>query len=122
MVKRRFRVVLNGEVYDVEVEVEEGLSELETLLRSLETGVIRRVEAMGSTNRLPGSILAPITGRVVEIRVKPGERVDKGDILLIMEAMKTRVEIKSPKSGSITRIYVNTGDTVKQGTPLLTIS
>jgi len=45
--RRRFRVVLDGEVYEVEVEVEEGLSDLETLLRSLQTGVVRSVSTTG---------------------------------------------------------------------------
>jgi len=123
MVKRRFRVVLDGEVYDVEVEVEEGLSELETLLKSLETGVIKRVEMTGGrgVGKMYGSLPAPISGRVTEVRVNKGDHVMQGDLLLVMEAMKTRVEIKSPREGLVREVYVKPGQSVRQGDPLLAI-
>lgn len=122
--RRRFRVVLDGEVYEVEVEVEEGLSDLETLLRSLQTGIVRSVSTTGHEvgARAERAIQAPITGRVVEVRVKAGEVVDAGSTLVIMEAMKTRVEVRAPKRGRIREVYVKTGDVVKQGDPLLALA
>lgn len=122
--KRKFRVVLDGEVYEVEVEVEEGLSDLETLLRSLQTGVVRSVSTtgQGSVARVEGAIQAPITGRVVEVRVRAGDVVDAGYALVVMEAMKTRVEVRAPKRGRVQGVYVRAGDVVRQGDPLLSIA
>jgi len=122
--RRRFRVVLDGEVYEVEVEVEEGLSDLETLLRSLQTGVVRSVSTTGRGGavKAEGVIEAPITGRVVEVKVKAGEVVDAGSTLVVMEAMKTRVEVKAPKRGRVGEVYVKAGDVVKQGDPLLSLA
>jgi len=122
--RRKFRVVLDGEVYEVEVEVEEGLSDLETLLRSLQTGIVRSVSTTGREvgARAEGAIQAPITGRVVEVRVKAGEMVDAGSTLVVMEAMKTRVEVRAPKRGRVREVYVKAGDVVKQGDPLLALA
>ena len=122
--KRRFRVVLDGEVYEVEVEVEEGLSELETLIRSLQTGVVKSISTAPPRRaaRLTGAIEAPITGRVVEVRVKVGDEVEEGDTLVVMEAMKTRVEVKAPRGGVVREVRVKEGDSVRQGDPLLVLS
>lgn len=69
----------------------------------------------------PGIVPAPITGRVVEIRVTPGITVREGDVLLLMESMKMVIEVKSPYSGVVEEIYVEKNKPVNKGEPLLKI-
>lgn len=58
------------------------------------------------------SILAPFPGKIMEVRCTVGETVKKGQILLVLEAMKMQNEIMSPVDGEITDIRVKNGDVV----------
>lgn len=69
----------------------------------------------------PGILQSPISGRVVEVRVKEGSHVNVGDTLILMESMKMIVEIKSHISGVVEELYVQPGTAVKKGDKLLKI-
>ena len=62
---------------------------------------------------------APMPGLVLEISVKGGQQVSKGDALLILEAMKMENVIKSPTDGVIKSISVNKGETVEKNQLIL---
>ncbi len=65
------------------------------------------------------SFLAPMPGRVIAHSVKPGERVEKGAALMLLEAMKMECTIHAPAAGSITEFHFNVGDQVSEGAELL---
>lgn len=58
------------------------------------------------------TLTAPLPGTVVEVFVKPGEKVEAGQILLVIEAMKMKNSIRSTWSGTIGEVLVSTGQTV----------
>ena len=62
---------------------------------------------------------APMNGCLTEVRIQPGDSVQAGDILIIMEAMKMEHNIKAPYDGIIDQIFFNTGDLVDEGSELL---
>jgi len=66
-------------------------------------------------------VQAQIAGRVVSIKVKIGDTVAKGDILLILEAMKMENEIKSPGDGIVKDLPVAEGARVAEGDTLAVI-
>jgi pyruvate carboxylase len=68
-----------------------------------------------------GDVPAPIPGAVTSIKVTPGQKVKKGDRLLIMEAMKMQTTVYAPVEGRIKDILVETGHTVEAKDLLLTI-
>jgi glutaconyl-CoA/methylmalonyl-CoA decarboxylase subunit gamma len=68
-----------------------------------------------------GAVLAPMPGKVLSLRVKEGERVASGAVLLILEAMKMMNEIKAPSEGVVKRISVAAGQTVSNGDVLAVI-
>jgi len=68
-----------------------------------------------------GSVRAQIAGRVVSVRAKVGDKVARGDILLILEAMKMENEIKSPSDGTVKEIPVKDGDRVVEGAVLAVV-
>ncbi len=70
---------------------------------------------------LPGLVTAPITGRVVDVKVTPGTSVREGDVLVLMESMKMIIEVKSPHSGIVEEVYVDRNKPVNKGEPLLRI-
>ncbi len=67
------------------------------------------VVASGSGNE----VIAPLPGTVLEIHVKAGEKVTKGQVVVSLEAMKMRNSIRSHKDGSISSINVSVGQKVK---------
>jgi glutaconyl-CoA/methylmalonyl-CoA decarboxylase subunit gamma len=66
-------------------------------------------------------ILPPMPGRVVEVRVKEGDRVGRGDVLLVLEAMKMRNEVVSPAEGVVRGLKVSSGANVRAKEPMLFI-
>lgn len=58
---------------------------------------------------------------VVRIIVEPGQRVSKGDVLIVLEAMKMELPIKAPRDASVKRIACRPGELVQPGVPLLEI-
>ncbi len=66
-------------------------------------------------------IHAPMPGTILEVRVKQGDAVKKGDVLITLEAMKMENEIYSPCDGTITGISVVKGDSVDTGMVLCVV-
>lgn len=54
-----------------------------------------------------GQVGAPMPGKVVEVKVKPGQKVEKGQPLCVLSAMKMETVVNSPISGIISRVHVN---------------
>lgn len=66
-------------------------------------------------------VIAPLPGTINEIKVKVGDKVNAGDTVVILEAMKMQNNIEAETSGTITGINVNKGDAVMEGDTLVTI-
>jgi biotin carboxyl carrier protein len=77
--------------------------------------------ARTSQERLGGEIRALMPGRVTSILVRPGEAVEVGTPLLILEAMKMQNEITSPIAGSVVAVHVIEGATVKKESLLIVL-
>ena len=75
-------------------------------------------EAAGADHRLS----APIPGRVVQLLVAPGDVVKRGDILVIIEAMKTELRITAPRDGIVEALGCAMGEGVEEGTELVTLA
>ena len=68
------------------------------------------------------AVKAPLPGTITDIRVQVGQQVSAGDIVLVLEAMKMENNIEAEASGKISAIMVKQGDSVMEGTVLLTIA
>jgi biotin carboxyl carrier protein len=72
-----------------------------------------------SRQAVEGGITAPMTGKIVSIKVKKGDDVKAGQVLCVIEAMKMENEIVAPKAGAVKEVYVSDGSSVREGEPLL---
>ncbi|HEX2066229.1 MAG TPA: acetyl-CoA carboxylase biotin carboxyl carrier protein subunit, partial [Candidatus Thermoplasmatota archaeon] len=61
----------------------------------------------------------PMAGRVESVRVQPGQAVQKGDVLFVLEAMKMLNEVRAPVAGTVTAVHVQPGAAVETGQVLL---
>lgn len=68
-----------------------------------------------------GAVNAPMTGKVVKVKVKPGEQVKAGQPLCVIEAMKMENEIAAERAGTVREVKVCEGDPVNEGETLLVI-
>lgn len=65
------------------------------------------------------TVVSPIAGTIVEVKGKPGDSVEKGDVLLVIEAMKMNTSIAAPSAGKIRSVAVAAGDAVREGQTLV---
>ena len=137
---KEFQIKIDDEVYAVTLEgisrtkpftvkVDEApfKAELKTpvkkpLLTAAEQ--LRPTLAMKTTKPKPsvsGAVTAPMTGKIISIKVEKGEQVKAGQVLCILEAMKMENEITAPTGGTIQEIFVFEGSSVNEGDPLFVI-
>jgi glutaconyl-CoA/methylmalonyl-CoA decarboxylase subunit gamma len=110
---QRYRVHVNGRAYDVAVEEIEGV-----ISTSLSAPQPAAPSAPPAQPTPVGSevIAAPMPGKVVSIKVKAGQEVREGDLILVLEAMKMENDIFCGRTGRVLEIkvvegaYVDTGD------------
>ena len=73
----------------------------------------------GEADELAGHLAAPMSGTVVAVMVKPGDRVDKGAPLVVLEAMKMEHTITAPAAGRVVSVHFAVGDRVAEGADLV---
>jgi biotin carboxyl carrier protein len=66
-------------------------------------------------------VVAPMSGKIVGVLVKAGERVEAGQGILVIEAMKMQNEVRSPKAGTVERLLVSENQAVNAGETLAMI-
>ena len=64
---------------------------------------------------------SPLAGTIFKIKVAVGQKIESGDVLMILEAMKMETEVRSPRSGMVASVDVKEGDAVQVGETLLTL-
>ena len=130
-------VTVNGEKYDVEVErVGGGTS---SLSRRPPERVSRPVQAAPAAQPVAapqpaapapaapaasggtGTIVSPMPGTVLDVKVKEGDAVSVGQVVIILEAMKMETEIVSEVAGSVAAVRVKKGDAVDTDTVLVEV-
>ena len=105
----KYQYTVKGVDYEVEIQDIEG-----NIANVTVNGIPFEVE-------MKQPVKAPLPGTINEIKVKVGDKVNAGDTVVILEAMKMQNNIEAETSGTITSINVNKGDAVMEGDTLVTI-
>ena len=108
---KNYTITVNGNVY--EVTVEEGF-----------TGAASAPKAAAPAPKAAGAVAvtAPMPGKILGVKASAGQAVKRGQVLLILEAMKMENEIVAPQDGTVATINVAVGDSVEPGATLATLN
>ena len=123
----KYRITLNGEVYEMEIEVMDGgekpvKAEPKTPETTPETAkAAAPAKTAGDNTSVDGAVVSPMPGTVVKVTAARGDKVSKGQPVLVLEAMKMENEITAVMDGVITEMRVAQGQTVAGGEILFTI-
>jgi len=78
------------------------------------------VEAVSAAREAgPSRLMAPIPGKVVAVKVEPGDKVEPGQALVVLEAMKMENELAADQAGKVAAVHTAAGDTVEGGELLI---
>ncbi len=114
---KKYRVNVNGSLYEIEVE-------------EMDASAVSAAPAAPAAPKAPvaaapaagAQVKAPMPGNILDVKVQAGQTVKKGDVLVILEAMKMENEIQAPCDGKITGMNVRKGDTVETQALICTIA
>ena len=126
----KYKVTLNKRVYEVEVEAGEAMLVDEYDLKAPAAAAPAAAAPAAAAPAAPAGgalaagtvIKSPMPGNVLKINVAPGQKVNEGDVLLILEAMKMENEVVSTKTGTVAQIVVEKGAVVETDSPLVVIA
>ena len=131
----KYKVTLNNKTYEVEVEAGEAMlvDEYEAYAPSAPAPVATAAPAAAPAAAAPAApagaalaagevIKSPMPGNILKINVSNGQKVNEGDVLLILEAMKMENEVVATKAGTVAQIVVAKGAVVETGAPLVVIA
>jgi len=111
------KIEVNGTSYDVELERETKTTKTPTLVRKVVPSKEEKIEK--KEGGAPTPIKAPLPGKILSLKVGKGDIVKKGDVILIMEAMKMENNVLATKDGVVETLKVQPGDSVLEGDILI---
>ena len=121
---KNYTITVNGNVYDVTVE--EGTGSAAPAAAPKAAPAAPKAAPAAPKAAAPAgaagsvTVAAPMPGKILGVKANPGQAVKKGDVIVILEAMK--MEIVAPQDGTIASINVATGDSVEAGATLATLN
>ena len=108
---KKYNVTVNGTLYEVEVE-EVGEVASAPVVASAPAAAPKAAAPKKVAPAGAVSVKAPMPGNIMKVNVKAGDAVKKGDVLVVLEAMKMENDIKAPADGTGSSVAVKSGDTV----------
>lgn len=122
---KNYTITVNGNVY--EVTVEEGVSTGAAPAPKAAAPAPKAAPAAAPKAAPAGAqgsvtVASPMPGKILGVKASVGQAVKKGDVMLILEAMKMENEIVAPSDGTVASINVSAGDAVEAGATLATLN
>jgi methylmalonyl-CoA carboxyltransferase small subunit len=119
----KLQITIDGKAYAVEVEVledEESAPASYPARHAAHAGPGSYAQSQPSTWDGEGKIChSPVMGLAIKVNVKPGQTVEAGELVLVLEAMKMETNVIAPRAATIKRVHVAPGDSVKLNQVLL---
>ena len=116
---KAYKVTVNGNVYEITLEV---IDKSEIKATPAAAPVTTPAAPVAPATAGGATITAPMPGTILKVNVQNGAQVKKGDVLMVLEAMKMENEIMAPSDGKVASVSVTNGATVEAGTVLCTLA
>lgn len=117
-IMKHYHVNVNGTDYEIEIEE---ISAEEAKAHQASAPAAAAASAPAAVPTGAETVSAPMPGTILDVKASVGQSVNKGDVLMILEAMKMENEIMAPKSGKVVSVNVSKGASVKTGDVLLAV-
>ena len=114
---KAYKVTVNGNVYEIVLEVIDKAD-----IKTPAAPVAAPAAPVAPASAGATTITAPMPGTILKVNVANGQAVKKGDVLMILEAMKMENEIMAPADGTVSSVNVNAGASVEAGATLCTLA
>ena len=119
---KNYRITVNGNVYDVSVEeIGGGVANFSPVQAPVAMS-IPSSPTPASVGAGSVKITSPMPGKILSVKTSVGTAVKKGDVLMVLEAMKMENEIVAPQDGTVASIDVSEGAAVESGTVLASLN
>ncbi|MCU6752584.1 biotin/lipoyl-containing protein [Bovifimicola ammoniilytica] len=122
---KNYRITVNGNVYDVEVEeLGTGAATQTAAPKAAPKAVAAPKAAAPAAAGSEGAVKvnSPMPGKILSVKASVGQAVKRGEVIMILEAMKMENEIVAPSDGTIASINVNEGASVEAGSVLASLN
>lgn len=121
---KSYTITVNGNVYDVTVEEGKtsGAAALAAKAAAPKAAVKAAAPAAPAGAQGAVKVEAPMQGKILKTVVSAGSAVKKGDVLVVLEAMKMENEICAPQDGTVATVECSVGDSVETGKVLVTMN
>ena len=121
---KNYTITVNGNVYNVTVEegTTSGAAETTTAATTVAAPKAPAKKAPASTGAGKVKVNSPMPGKILNVKASAGQAVKKGEVILILEAMKMENEVVAPQDGTVASINVAAGDSVEAGDVLATLN
>ena len=120
---KNYTITVNGNVYDVTVE--EGTGSAAPAAKAAAPKAAPKAAAKAAAPAgAQGAVKvnAPMQGKILKINASAGASVKKGDVLVVLEAMKMENEICAPQDGTVATVECSVGDSVETGKVLVSMN
>ena len=119
---KNYTITVNGKSYEVSVEERGGASAPVTPVASAPVAPVAKAAPASSGSEGRVKVVAPMSGKILGIKVSLNQAVKKGEVVAVLEAMKMENDIVAPEDGTVAGINVNVGDSVETNQTLVTIN
>ena len=123
---KNLRITVNGTTYDVQVEeLGESAAPAAAVPAAAPAAPAAAAPKKAAAPAAAGAgqkVAAPMPGTIVSVNVSNGQSVKKGDVLVVLEAMKMENEILAEFDGTVTEIFIKKGDSVLEGANVVTLA
>lgn len=121
---KNYTITVNGTVYDVTVEEGTGSGAGVAPKAAAPKAAAPKAAAPKPAGTGAGAVKinAPMPGKILSVKASAGQAVKKGDVILILEAMKMENEVVAPQDGTVASIDVAAGDSVEAGAVLASMN
>ena len=120
---KNYTITVNGVAYDVTVEEKTGVNNAPVMSAPIpQKAPVMPSAPVANANKGGIAVSAGAAGKVLKINVKPGDRVNAGDTIAVLEVMKMETAVVTSDAGTVASVETKEGEMIEAGAPIVTLN